>query len=57
MFGLFKRDPIKNLRAQYERKLVEAREAQRNGNIALFAALTEESERIAADIDRLEARR
>lgn len=57
MFGLFKRDPVKKLKAQYEKKLLEARDAQRNGDMALFAALTEESEKIAAEIERLEAPR
>lgn len=57
MFGPFKRDPVKRLKAQYEQKALEARDAQRNGDMLLFAALTEESEKIAAEIERLEAQR
>ncbi len=53
MFGLFKRDPLKALTAQYEKTLVAARDAQRNGNLALYGALIEQSEKLAADIDRL----
>ena len=57
MFGLFKkRDPLKSLTARYEKLLVAARDAQRNGDLALYGALTEQSEAIAADIDRLAAK-
>lgn len=57
MFGLFKRDPLKALTAEYEKTLLAARDAQRNGNLELFGTLTEQSERLAADIDRLAAKR
>ena len=57
MFGLFKRDPLKALTAQYEKTLMAARDAQRNGNLALYSALIEQSEKLAADIDRLAAKR
>lgn len=56
MFGLFKRDPLKVLTAQYEKTLMAARDAQRNGNLAQFGELTEQSEKLAADIDRLAAK-
>jgi len=56
MFGLFKRDPLKTLKARYAKTLEQARDAQRNGNLALYGALTEESERIDAEIVRLEAK-
>jgi hypothetical protein len=56
MFGWFKRDPVKVLKAQYAKTLEAARDAQRNGNLALFGTLTEESERIDAEIVRLEAK-
>ncbi len=56
MFGLFKRDPVKALKAQYAKKLEQARDAQRNGNLALYGALIEESEQIDAEIQRLEAK-
>lgn len=53
MFGWFKRDPVKALKAKYAKKLEEARDAQRNGNLALYGALTEEAEHIDAEIERL----
>jgi hypothetical protein len=55
MFGWLKRDPVKALKAQYAKTLEQARDAQRNGNLALYGALTEESERIDAEIERLQA--
>lgn len=54
MFGWLKRDPVKALKAQYAKTLEQARDAQRNGNLALYGALTEESERIDAEIERLQ---
>lgn len=56
MFGWLKRDPVKALKAQYAKTLEQARDAQRNGNLALYGALTEESERIDAEIERLQAK-
>jgi len=53
MFGFLRRDPLKLAEKQYAQKLVAARDAQRKGDMALFAALTAESEQIAAEIDRL----
>lgn len=44
MFGLFKKDPMKKLRQQYDQKLEQAMLAQRSGNLRLFADLTAESE-------------
>ena len=49
------RDPVKALKVQYAKTLEQARDAQRNGNLALYGALTEESERIDAEIERLQA--
>ncbi len=56
MFGLFKRDPVKALKAKYAKLLEEARDAQRNGNLMLYGTLTEEAERVDAEIVRLEAK-
>lgn len=53
MFKLFQSDPTKKLEKQYAAKLEEARDAQRNGKIPLFAALTAEAEAIALRIDEL----
>lgn len=54
MFGWLRRDPKKKLETQYARKLEAARDAQRNGDIQGFAALTSEAEEILKEIDRLE---
>jgi predicted metal-dependent hydrolase len=51
MFGWFRRDPRKKLEAQYARKLVQARDAQRNGNIQGYAALMAEAETILQELD------
>lgn len=55
MFGLFRPDPAKKLQKEYAKKLEEARDAQRNGKIPLYANLIAESEEIAARIDALGA--
>jgi hypothetical protein len=53
MFGLFKSDPRKKLEKAYAEKLVEARDAQRSGDIKLYAKLTAESEEIVKQIEAL----
>jgi hypothetical protein len=53
MFGLFKKDPSKELQRQYAAKLEEARDAQRSGDIKGYARLMEESEEILKKIDKL----
>ena len=55
MFGLFKIDPAKKLRDRYNKKLTEAMNAQRSGNIDRFAELTQEAEALAKEIEALEA--
>ncbi|MCL7929980.1 DUF6435 family protein [Halomonas llamarensis] len=55
MFGLFKRDPKKKLQQDYERKLQQAMEASRNGDMRANATLTEEAESLLAEIKKLEA--
>jgi hypothetical protein len=55
MFGLFKRDPKKKLQQDYERKLQQAMEASRNGDMRANATLTEEAEGLLAEIKKLEA--
>jgi len=55
MFNIFKRDPLKAAQSRLTKKLEEARDAQRNGNMALFAELSAEAESIAAEVDRLAA--
>ncbi|MFS1423089.1 DUF6435 family protein [Shewanella sp. 10N.286.48.B5] len=46
MFGMFKRNPVKQLRKQYDSKLEQAMHAQRKGDIKGYAELTSESENI-----------
>ncbi len=54
MFSLFKKDPIKNLQKQYQAKLEAGMNAQRNGDMRLFAKLTKEAEDIDKEIQRLQ---
>ncbi|OBP14826.1 hypothetical protein A5320_14010 [Rheinheimera sp. SA_1] len=54
MFGLFKKDPVKKLRQQYDQKLEQAMLAQRSGNLRLFADLTAESEALWQQVQQLE---
>lgn len=53
MFGLFKKDPLIELRKQYNKKLEEAMLAQRNGNIRGYAELTEQAEALGKQLDAL----
>ncbi len=52
MFGLFKKDPAKQLREQYAKLLEEARDLQRKGDIKGFAQKSAEAEQV---LERLEA--
>ena len=54
MFGIFKKDPQKKLRKQYDAKLEEAMHAQRRGDIKGYALLTAEVESIWAEILQLQ---
>ncbi|WLD56731.1 DUF6435 family protein [Salinispirillum sp. LH 10-3-1] len=54
MFGLFKQNPTKKLQNAYERKLSEAMQAQRSGDIRQYSLLTEEAEAIFAQINNAE---
>jgi hypothetical protein len=53
MFGMFKSDPAKKLKKKHAAKQEEAMQAQRAGDIQKFAALTEEAEKIQAEIEAL----
>lgn len=55
MFGLFKSDPTKKLRKQYDIKLEQAMLSQRKGDIRSYAMLSAEAEKIWAEIEKLEA--
>lgn len=53
MFGIFRRDPVRKLRAQYVKQLEVARDLQRKGDIKGFAAATAEAEAMARRLDRV----
>jgi hypothetical protein len=55
MLGWLRRDPRKKLEQAYARKMEEARDAQRKGDIQGYASLVAESEEILQEIDRLAA--
>lgn len=55
MFGLFKSDPSKKLRKQYDAKLESAMLAQRRGDIKSYSMLTAEAEALWAEIEKLKA--
>ncbi|BDX05849.1 DUF6435 family protein [Planctobacterium marinum] len=55
MFGLFKSDPTKKLRKQYDAKLEKAMLAQRRGDIKTYSMLTAEAEELWAEIEKLKA--
>ena len=55
MFSLFKKDPIKKLKAAYMAKLEQAMNAQRNGDIKLYSLLSSEAELLAKEIDKHES--
>jgi len=51
MFGLFKKDPAKQLRQRYEKLLEEARDLQRKGDIKGFAEKSAETEEVAKQLE------
>ncbi len=54
MFGLFKIDPLKKLRKEYDRLLQDAMEAQRHGDIRLYSELSTEADKIYQKIKALD---
>lgn len=54
MFGLFGKNPLAKLNKDYQRKLQQAMEAQRSGNIQKYAELSEEADSIYQQIKALE---
>ncbi|MCU7553751.1 DUF6435 family protein [Alteromonas sp. ASW11-19] len=56
MFGLFKRNPTKKLRKQYDSLLEQAMHAQRNGDIKTYSMLTADAEALWAKIETAEDR-
>jgi len=55
MFSLFKPNPEKKLRKDYEAKLEKAMQAQRNGDIRSYSMITAEAEEIRKQLQQLEA--
>ena len=51
MFGLFKKSPLKKWQREHEALLTQAFQAQRNGNIRLYSALTAEAEVLREKIE------
>ncbi|MDX1536345.1 DUF6435 family protein [Arsukibacterium sp.] len=54
MFGFLTPNPAKKLRKAYDSKLEQAMHAQRNGDMRLYADLTEQSEQIWQQLTELE---
>lgn len=54
MFGLFKKDPTKKMRAEYNKLLEQGMHAQRNGDMRLYAEITAKAEALWSDIEALE---
>lgn len=52
MFGIFKRNPTKKLRKQYDSLLEQAMLAQRRGDIKRYAMLTAEAESLWQKIEQ-----
>jgi hypothetical protein len=55
MFGLFKSNPTKKLRKEYDIKLEKAMLAQRKGDIKTYSMLTAEAESLWKEIEALNA--
>ncbi|MGB3727383.1 MAG: DUF6435 family protein [Glaciecola sp.] len=55
MFGLFKSNPTKKMRKQYDIKLEQAMLAQRKGDIKTYSMLTAEAEALWAEIQKIES--
>tara|TARA_B100000949_G_C14209563_1_gene419660 strand:+ start:754 stop:933 length:180 start_codon:yes stop_codon:yes gene_type:complete len=54
VFNLFKSNPTKKLRRQYDKLLERAMHAQRNGDIKTYSMLTAESETLYKQIEAIE---
>lgn len=46
MLSFLKRDTTKSLQKAYEKKLTEAQQAQRNGDIRRYSMLSEEADKL-----------
>ncbi len=50
MFKLFRKDPLKKLKRQYQKMMEEARDIQRSGDLKLYARKIADAEEIARQI-------
>ena len=57
MWRWLKKDPVRKLQAEYEHKLREARDLQRNGDIVGYASTTEEAEVLGKQLEAFRERR
>lgn len=55
MFGLFKKDPVKQLEKQYRSMMEEAMHIQRSGDLKDYARKIEAAEKILAEIELLKS--
>ncbi len=55
MWSLFKSDPENKLKKQLAQKREQALHAQRNGDIRLFASLTQEAEAILKQLQQVQS--
>ena len=55
MFGLFKKDPVAKLQAQYEALTKAAMLKQRDGDMQAYAELTAQAEAIGVQIDEFKS--
>ncbi len=53
MFRWLRSDPAAKLQKQYESKLKEAMESQRNGDMRLYAELSEQAESLRQSIEAI----
>jgi len=56
MFSFFKKSPANKLKMQYASTLEKAMNAQRNGDIRLYAELTDKAQKILDQITELESK-
>jgi len=55
-FGLFRRNPVEKARQEYERKLREARDLQRGGDVVAAAQAHSDADSLLRELEALEAR-
>ena len=56
MLSLFRKDPVKKLKKQYEKLMKEARDIQRSGDLKSYAQKIAAAEDIAQQIETLKSK-